>query len=343
MDYTKVDKRKGRSLGDIVEKSPNPPSTTSSRDAKGMGKALEEAGNKYSQYHGLPEVQDKPNLGATKLHNGKVTYIKVYVEPEFWFLRRQPGFKMTAEYSSTDQYLKENPGTFINLQWNDGNNIHNPYKVGKLGMEPRYKIQKAQHQHRAKRDFGKPFGYSNSRHFDHDAIDDGRMSSSSFSSDGEFQQESFGKQASRDRGSYASGSLPAQIPSHLDSAPKANLTTTDKSLTKLKQILDELIQSLERHERKEEKDFGINPTVSAAASASDQPKAPSNITASDATGSEKFATAPQSPTQSTGNDDQSSEEEYNLSTIDPDEWYDRTVQRIIERQEKRLKNRGCDL
>ncbi|KAL7267285.1 hypothetical protein RUND412_010137 [Rhizina undulata] len=340
MGSTKVEQSKGRSLGYILEKFPNPPSINSSRDKKVKGKSLQDEGNKHSQCHGLPEVQDKPSLHATKLDNGEGTDIKVYAEPEFWFLRRQPGFGMTAKNSSTDQYLKENPGTFINLHWNDGNNIHNPYKVGKLAMEPRHKIQKAQHQCRVKRNFGKPFGYRNYRDYDLDPVDDGSMSSSSGSSDGEVQQESLGKQASGDPGSYASGSYPAQSPSHLDSAPKVNLTTTDKSFTKLTQILDELVQSLRHHERK---DFGINPTVPAAASASDQPKAPSEVTASDTTGSEKFATAPQSPTLSSGNDDQSSLEEDSLFTIDPDAWYDRTLQRIIERQEKRLKARGCDL
>ncbi|KAL7273135.1 hypothetical protein RUND412_004032 [Rhizina undulata] len=114
---------------------------------------------------------------------------------------------------------------------------------------------------------------------------------------------------------------------------------TDEFFTKLRERIKELRERLrpQMNEGKFE-DFKTNSTVPAAAPASGRPKAPSEISVSDAIGSEKFATAPQSPTQSSGDDDQRSEEEDSLYfDINPELWFDRTLQRTIEQQEKRLK------
>ncbi|KAL7266659.1 hypothetical protein RUND412_010791, partial [Rhizina undulata] len=199
------------------------------------------------------------------------------VPPEVWLLRdfrRQPGFGMTAENSVTDNQLEGHSGTFIDLHWNDSNIISNPYNLHKHAVEREYKIQKVKLQRRNKGNLRNHSSHRNCHDYDVYPIDSERISSSSSSGDGEV------------------------------------LTTTDESFTKLRERINELEERLRRQMNQGKfEDSGTNSTVPAAAPASGRPKAPSEVSISDATGSEKFATAPESPTQSIGDDDQSPEEE----------------------------------
>ncbi|KAL7267690.1 hypothetical protein RUND412_009712 [Rhizina undulata] len=48
---TKIDKGKGRSLGDILDKFPNPPSTNNSKDNKGNGRSTNGSGPAQSLFY----------------------------------------------------------------------------------------------------------------------------------------------------------------------------------------------------------------------------------------------------------------------------------------------------
>ncbi|KAL7273134.1 hypothetical protein RUND412_004031 [Rhizina undulata] len=64
---TKIDKGKGRALGDIIDKFPNPPTANSSRDEKRKVKASEDKRNTDGhQYLGFSKMNDNPILDGTK-------------------------------------------------------------------------------------------------------------------------------------------------------------------------------------------------------------------------------------------------------------------------------------
>ncbi|KAL7268387.1 hypothetical protein RUND412_008994 [Rhizina undulata] len=175
------------------------------------------------------------------------------------FLSRPLGFGTTAENSFTHHKLKENHGTFISLYWNDGNIIHNPYKVGKFAMEPKFNTStKEVLETLSATDTAAILMYilSMMKGFLHRAA--------VMMETREAQQESLRKQASRDPGSCASGCGLAQSPFHMGSAPEVNLIMTSESFSKLVQRIEELVESL-RRQMKEEKYFGINPTAATAA------------------------------------------------------------------------------
>ncbi|KAL7270878.1 hypothetical protein RUND412_006398 [Rhizina undulata] len=97
-------------------------------------------------------------------------------------------------------------------------------------------------------------------------------------------------------GISTSGSGPAQSPFYMDSGLEVNLTMTNESFSQLEERILELREQL----RRQFEDFGTNSSVPAAAPASSRSKAPSKVYVPDTNEPEKFAMAPQRPSQSSG-------------------------------------------